>query len=156
PDERCGGLRARSRSQMSTYPIVSTLIPVHNQETFVGRCLRSILNQTLSRDDYEVIVVNDGSTDNTGIALKAFGDEITVINNSQRLGLPASLNRGVRVAKGRFIVRLDSDDYVHKEYLNVLSMFLTQNSWMDAVACDYVLVDDHEEIISRKNCEEDP
>lgn len=141
---------------MTTLPAITVVVPVYNQEKYVGRCLRSILNQTYSRDDYEIIVVNDGSTDRTIDALRHFLGDVRLIEHSERLGLPAAINTGVHEARGNFIVRLDSDDYVHTEYLHLLNMHLRLNSNFDAVACDYLLVDDHEEVLAHKNCLEDP
>ena len=51
---------------------VSVLIPVYNAELYIGRCIRSLLNQTLNVDDYELIVINDGSTDNTESVIKSY------------------------------------------------------------------------------------
>jgi glycosyltransferase involved in cell wall biosynthesis len=141
---------------MSHLPTISIIIPAHNQERYIGRCLRSILNQTYPRADYEIIVINDASTDRTAYALELFESEIVLITNDEQLGLPGSLNKGIRKARGRFIIRLDGDDYVHGEYLNVLALHLDLNSHFDAVACDYLLVDDKEEVLVQKNCMEEP
>lgn len=140
---------------MKNPPQISVIIPAHNQEKYIGRCLRSVLNQTYA-DRYEIIVINDGSTDRTAYALDLFREDIQLIENPEKLGLPASLNRGIRKAHGQFIVRLDADDYVHAEYLNVLSLHLRLNEHMDAVACDYLLVDDDETVLGRRNCLEHP
>lgn len=141
---------------MTHLPTVSIVVAVRNQEKYIGRCIRSILNQTYSRIEYEVIVVNDASTDQTKFALELFDGDIKLINNPEQKGLPGSLNIGIRSARGRFVVRIDGDDYVHTEYINVLSMHLALNPWMDAVACDYNLVTDNDEVIERKNCDEKP
>lgn len=141
---------------MTHLPAVSLVVAVRNQEKYIGRCIRSILNQTYARNDYEVIVVNDASTDNTKFALELFENEIKLINNDVHKGLPGSLNVGIRSARGRFVVRIDGDDYVHTEYVNILSMHLALNPWMDAVACDYNLVTNNDEVIERMNCEEHP
>jgi glycosyltransferase involved in cell wall biosynthesis len=141
---------------MSQLPTVSIVVAVRNQEKYIGRCIRSIINQTYPRSDYEVIVVNDASTDQTRFALELFDGDIRLINNPERKGLPGSLNTGIRAAKGRFVVRIDGDDYVHKEYINVLSMHLALNAWMDAVACDYNLVTDNDEVLEHINCEDNP
>mgnify|MGYP003977488481 CR=1 FL=1 len=61
--------------------IISIIIPVFNQEKFIGRCLRSVLSQKIDRKNYEIIVINDGSKDNTLKILKAFGDEIIILHN---------------------------------------------------------------------------
>lgn len=137
-------------------PTISIIIPAHNQERYIGRCLRSILNQSYPRDDFEIIVIDDASTDRTAYALELFESEIVLIRNEEQLGLPGSLNKGIRKARGRFIIRLDGDDYVHAEYLNVLALHLDLNSHFDAVACDYLLVDDQENVLKQMNCMDDP
>jgi len=137
-------------------PIVSIIIPALNQEKFIGRSIRSALNQHFGKDDFEVIVVDDGSSDRTTYALQVFGDSIQVLRNEENLGLPAALNRGIRAARGRFIVRLDADDFVHEQYVNLLYWHLMLNQTLPAVACDYILVDEQGVYISNKNCETDP
>jgi len=137
-------------------PLVSIIIPALNQEKFIGRSIRSALNQSFRKEDFEVIVVDDGSTDRTTYALQVFGDSIQVLRNEKNLGLPAALNRGIRVARGRFIVRLDADDFVHEQYINLLYWHLMLNQTIPAVACDYILVDEQGVYITHKNCEEEP
>ena len=136
---------------VSQNPDVSVIIPVHNQERYVHRCLRSILDQSLDADDYEILVVDDGSTDRTAQALQMFEGDIRLIRHPECLGLPAALNTGIRHARGQFVVRLDSDDYVHREYLNALMLHLRLNPGMDAIACDYLTVDDHENVLGHVN-----
>ncbi len=137
-------------------PLVSVIVAAYNQEKFIGRCLRSLLHQTIPHEDYEIIVVNDGSTDRTPYALELFHDAIHPITNETNLGLPASINRGIMAAKSEYIVRVDSDDYVNLNFLNFLHFYLDQNRYADAVACDYFLVDDAEEILERANCMDHP
>ena len=107
---------------------VSVIVPVHNGELYIGRCIRSLLNQTLNRDSYEIIVVNDASDDKTKQALSSFRGEIRYFENNKKLGLPGTLNVAIKQSKGQFIVRVDSDDYVHSEYLNILSLHLSLNN----------------------------
>lgn len=138
-------------------PNVSVIIPAFNMERFIGRAIRSVLNQrSLRSGDYEVIVVDDASVDRTAYALDLFHDEIRVLTNETRQGLPRSLNRAVRAARGKYVVRVDADDYVTNDYLYLLQRFLDDNTYMDAVACDYLLVDDHENVLERRNCLEHP
>ena len=136
--------------------MISVIIPVFNGENFIGRCLRSLLNQTLEKDKYEIIVINDASTDKTDYALKLFQEDIKIINNEKNIGLPASLNKGINLSNFDFTVRVDSDDYVSIHFLEILSEFLLQNEYMNAVACDYVLIDNNEKIISREYCLNNP
>jgi glycosyltransferase involved in cell wall biosynthesis len=141
---------------MSIVPSISVIIPAFNEERHIGRAIRSILNQSISNNNYEVIIVNDASTDRTHYATQLFSDEITVLENNKTLGLPGSLNRGIKIARGKYVVRLDADDYVRSDYLYVLQQFLEDNTDWDAVACDYLLVDNNEQIIRRCNCVKEP
>jgi glycosyltransferase involved in cell wall biosynthesis len=133
-------------------PIISVIVAAYNQETHIGRCLRSLLHQTLPHEHYEIIVIDDGSTDRTPFALALFHDAIRAIRNERNLGLPAAINRGIREARGKYIVRVDSDDYVNANFLNFLWFFLDQNPHVDAVACDYWLFNDQEEWLERVDC----
>jgi glycosyltransferase involved in cell wall biosynthesis len=137
-------------------PAVTVLVPVYNQEKYIGRCLRSLLAQSLPRDTFEVVVIDDGSCDRTAYALELFKGEITLLRNEHNEGLAMALNRGIMATRSPFIVRVDSDDYVNADYLKLLSLYLTENPGMDAVACDYWLVDDNEEWLERVNCLERP
>lgn len=134
---------------------VAVVMAAHNEERYIERALRSCLNQSAPRDLYEVVVVDDGSTDATRRIAEGF-DRIQVIANEAQLGLPASLNRGLKAAHSRLVVRVDADDYVHHDFVKVLSLFLELNPHMDAVACDYFTVDEHEEHIEHVNCVERP
>jgi len=132
---------------------VSVVIPCFNHQKFIGRCLRSILDQSLDKKKYEVIVVNDGSTDNSLKIIKTFGKEVKTITNKKNKGLPYSLNVGIKSSKSKYIVRLDSDDYVNKNFLFFLLEFIERNSEnIDAVSCDYLVVNDKEKVLSRENC----
>ena len=135
---------------------VSVIITMFNQEKYIGRCIRSLLKQTLLEDDYELIVINDASTDNSRDALVPFMDDIRYYENDKNLGLPSSLNIGIKQAKGQFIVRVDSDDFVHWDYLKILSLHLQLNHDLDAIACDYFLVDDNQDILEQINCLDKP
>ena len=146
--------------QVQTNIKVSVIVAAYNQERFIGRCLRSLLHQTLDHKDYEIIVVNDGSSDLTSYALKLFSDPsetvVNVISNERNLGLPASLNKALKIARAPFVVRVDADDFVNKNFLNFLLYYLEANQHVDAVACDYLLLDDEEKEIKRCNCNEEP
>lgn len=141
-------------------PLVSVLVPTYNQDKYIGRCLRSLLAQSTPQFEYEIIIINDGSTDMTGYALELFRDpadsNIHLITNKNNLGLSASLNIGLHHAQGKYIVRVDSDDFVNTNFIKFLHYFLQVNSYANAVACDYLLIDDQENEIMRCNCLEDP
>ena len=141
---------------MSTSTLVSVIVAAHNEERYLGRCLRSLLAQRFERSRYDVIVIDDASTDRTSAVLATFGDSITVLRNETNLGLPASLNRAITSTHSKFIVRVDADDYVNSAFLDVMYMFLADNPQFDAAACDYLLVDDREEVISRRDAVKEP
>lgn len=88
-------------------PLVSAVIPTYNRHAFVGRAIASVLAQTYTH--YELIVVDDGSTDRTMSLLKTYGERVQVIHQNNR-GVSAARNTGIRAAKGAFIALLDSDD----------------------------------------------
>ena len=141
---------------MSTSTWVSVIVAAHNEERYLGRCLRSLLAQRFERNRYDVIVIDDASTDRTSAVLATFGDSITVLRNETNLGLPASLNRAITSTHSKFIVRVDADDYVNSAFLDVMYMFLADNPQFDAAACDYLLVDDREDVISRRDAVKEP
>ena len=78
---------------------ISVIVPVYNQEKYIGRCLRSLLDQSIEKYNYEIIVINDGSKDKTKFALSLFKDDIKLITNKKNKGLPYSINRGIKAAK---------------------------------------------------------
>lgn len=137
-------------------PKISVIVAAYNQDRFVGRCLRSLLNQAIPSHKYEIIVVNDGSTDRTAYALELFHDAVRAISHENNRGLPAALNTGIRAARGDYVVRVDCDDFVNVNFINFLSFFLDSNDYADAVACDYLLLDDLENVLERVNCAERP
>ena len=104
-------------SEQVKNPKVTVLIAAYNEEKYIGRCIRSLLDQSFSRDEYEIIVINDGSTDKTSYALSLFDKAIRVINNKQNLGLPSSLNIAIDKSNADYIVRVDADDFVNKNFL---------------------------------------
>ena len=141
---------------MSHPPLVSVIVCVHNQQKFIGRCLRSLTAQSLGHDNYEIIVVDDGSTDLTPYALDLFSGAIKVITNETNIGLPASVNRGIEAAAGEYIIRVDSDDYVNAHFLLILLLYLQTNNSVHAVACDYYLVNDQEDVLRRCDARDAP
>ena len=100
-------------------PKFSIIIPVYNVEKYIKKCLDSVFSQTF--DDYEVIVVNDGTKDNSMDIVKDY--KVRVINQKNQ-GLSAARNAGVKDAKGEYLLFLDSDDYYEKDLLKELNKSL--------------------------------
>lgn len=135
---------------------ISVCIPTHNRAKYVGRAIRSLIDQSFNRSFYEIIVVDDGSNDSTEIALNAFEKDIVLIKNKKQEGLSRSLNKAILRSKGKYFLRVDSDDYVNHDYLKFLFLMIDLNNDVDAVSCDYLLVDDKENVLKRVNCETEP
>ena len=96
---------------------ISVIIPVYNREQTIGRCLDSILNQ--SYGNWECILVDDGSTDRTGHICEAYvrKDNRLRVYHQENKGVSVSRNKGLEYACGNYITFVDSDDYVHPDYL---------------------------------------
>ena len=100
----------------------SIIVPVYNTEEYLERCIESILKQTF--DDFEIILVNDGSTDNSKKIItdyqKQYPEKIKVVNKKNG-GLSSARNKGVSKAKGEYLLFVDSDDYIEKGLLKTLN-----------------------------------
>ena len=122
--------------------MVSLIITTYNYAQYVERAIRSALDQSLADDQYEIIVVNDCSTDSTKTVLENFEKDARIFHLEENMGLSGARNFGIKKAKGQFVVFLDADDYLHKETLRLQKLFLEENNALDAVAVDYYLVDE--------------
>lgn len=109
---------------------VSIIIPVYNVEKYVGRCLESVMSQE-NIDDLEIIVIDDGSTDNSGRICDDFAKKnlkFRVIHKSNQ-GISNARNLGLEIAKGEYIMFLDSDDYLEKGIVkNLLDEAIQKNA----------------------------
>ena len=95
-------------------PLVTVLLPAYNAEKYLAEAIESILSQTFR--DIEFLIINDGSTDNSESIIKQYDDpRIRYIKNEHNLKLVATLNKGVKLAKGKYIVRMDADDISHHD-----------------------------------------
>lgn len=117
---------------------LSIIIPVYNVEKYIRKCLDSLLDQGLS--NYEVIIINDGSTDNCESIIKEYVDKYPNLFSSYKKengGLSSARNYGVKYAKGEYICFLDSDDYVENQHYK--KMFdLAKRDNADLVVSDFV------------------
>ena len=101
--------------------IASIIITNYNYEKYLARCLRSCLSQTI-KEDYEVILVDDKSKDKSNkIANEFLGiKNFKFIKNKKNIGVAASANAAIRKAKGKYFLRVDSDDFISKHTLQYL------------------------------------
>jgi glycosyltransferase involved in cell wall biosynthesis len=115
-------------------PKVSVIIPCYNSSAWIVETVDSVLAQTYK--DMEVIVVNDGSSDNTEKLLQGYGDSITYLCQ-QNQGVPAARNAGLRIATGDFIGFLDGDDKWHPDKLKRQIALFDENPEIGVVFTDY-------------------
>lgn len=106
--------------------LLSIIVPVYNVEYYIERCLSSIINSDISSINYELIIVNDGTKDNSMLIVDRFASEnnhIKIINQENQ-GLSGARNTGVQQSKGRYIWFIDSDDYIETNVLMILTKAL--------------------------------
>lgn len=119
-------------------PKVSVIMPAYNTEKYVGEAIESILNQTFS--DFEFIILNDGSTDNTAEIVKEYAKKdkrIKFIDNKKNQGFIASLNQCLDVACGEYVAKMDSDDISLPERLEKQVKYLDENPNVGLVGAGY-------------------
>jgi glycosyltransferase involved in cell wall biosynthesis len=136
--------------------MISLIITSYNYASFVERAIRSALDQSLDDSKYEIIIVNDASTDRTEAVLENYLEECRVFNLKENVGLAAARNYGIRKAKGQFVMFLDADDYIHRDLLYITKLHLEENNQLDAVCTDYWLVDERGNHIKHVSSEEEP
>jgi glycosyltransferase involved in cell wall biosynthesis len=124
---------------MADSPSVSVIIPTYNRAKFVGDAIQSVLDQTFT--DYEIIVVDDGSTDNTKAILGQFKDKIRYIYQENQ-GVSAARNRGIQAAQGEYIAFLDSDDLFLPTKLEKQIAYLLQNPDIGLVHSSFIIIDE--------------
>lgn len=131
-------------------PKISVIVPVYNTEKYIEKCLKSILNQTMN--DIEIIVVNDGSTDNSEKIIK----EIEKNNNTkiqikyfkkENGGLSDTRNYGVKKATGKYISFIDSDDYIDKNLYRNLEEYINKD--IDVIKFKMQTVDENHKTIEK-------
>ncbi len=133
--------------------LLSIIVPGQNVEAYIGKCLDSLLDQDISSSDYEIIVVNDGSTDKTKEIVEGYvsSHSNVILINQQNKGLSGARNSGVKVARGSYVMYIDSDDYIEK---NVLGGLLAQaeRDNLDVLRYNYRNVnEDYKVIVPKRN-----
>jgi glycosyltransferase involved in cell wall biosynthesis len=119
-------------------PKVSIIIPLYNQSTYIGESIQSALDQTFR--DFEVIVVDDGSTDGSSEVIKGFGDHIRCIRQENK-GLAGARNTGILAARGEFIALLDADDEWLPTYLERMVALANQEPEASSYYCQAQAID---------------
>jgi glycosyltransferase involved in cell wall biosynthesis len=127
-------------------PQVTVLMSVHNNEQYLPEAIESIVNQVFS--DFEFLILNDASTDGSRDIIRAYADpRIRLIENERNLGLTASLNRGIDLARGAYIARMDADDIALPERLHRQVAFMEGSQDIDVCGSWYELFGDRVKLV---------
>lgn len=124
-------------------PMFSIIIPVYNSANTIRECLESIVSQSFS--DFEVIIVNDGSTDNTEEIIKSFSENDTRIKlySFPNSGVSETRRRGISLATGEYILQVDSDDTINSDLFSQLSVVIYKFEFPEIIRFNCELVGDN-------------
>lgn len=127
---------------MNNTPQISVLMPAYNAEQYLREAIDSVLAQTFT--DFEFIIINDGSTDQTEEIILSYADpRIVYVKNEVNLKLIKTLNKGIDLAKGKYIARMDADDICMPERFAVQYKFMEENQDVEACSSQmYLLIGD--------------
>lgn len=148
--------------------LISIIIPVYNAESYLKRCLLSVINQTYY--NLEIIIINDGSTDNSYNICKQFEevDNRLIVKDCKNGGVSRARNEGLSIASGKYVLFIDSDDYIEENMVLILYNHIISDDGIDIVVCDveandqssvtelmsknkFIRIQDEEVIIINKN-----
>ena len=132
-------------------PKISIIMSVYNLEDFLTAAIESILDQTFA--DFEFIIINDASTDNSEIIIEKFARKdkrIKVITNNQKIGLTKSLNKGIKIACGEYLARMDGDDIALPKRLKRQVEFMKKNKDLAFCGTNVILVDEKGKKLKQK------
>lgn len=122
-------------------PFVSVVMPVHNYGLYIKDAIDSVLNQTMV--DFEFIIVNDGSTDNSSEIAHSYNDSrIRIIDFTENRGCYPARNYGMRLAQGKYICVMDADDICIPERLELQSAFLEENTSIGLIGSAFLYMND--------------
>lgn len=113
---------------------LSIIVPCYNTSKYINKCLDSLINQTLK--NIEIILINDGSTDDTDKIIKSYKDKRIVYINKNNEGIGKTRNLGIELAKGEYLSFIDSDDYVSLDFCEKMYNKAERDN-CDIVICDY-------------------
>lgn len=124
-------------------PKISVIMSVYDGEKYLDESIQSILNQTFK--DFEFIIINDCSTDNSLYIIKQYAKNdkrIVLIQNEENIGLTKSLNKGLKIAKGKYIARMDADDVALSERFNKQYNYLEKNKNVFLLGTSAMMIDE--------------
>ncbi|TGU70215.1 glycosyltransferase [Geomonas terrae] len=126
---------------------VSVIMSVHNGERYIREAIDSIISQSFT--DFEFIIIDDGSTDTTRAIVEAYHDDRITLIHQKKEGLTKALNKGISLARGRYIARHDADDVSKPERLAKQVAYLEENRDVGLLGTRFEFIDQSGEVISR-------
>lgn len=125
----------------------SIVITCYNKARYISRAINSCINQNFPSDQFEIIIIDDASTDGSRDAIsvyRGFGGYHFIKTNflKKNMGSSYACNLGVRIARGEYLMFVDGDDYIHKDFLKVMTEVLDWNPDIGFVYCDLIVVTD--------------
>ena len=138
---------------MNNNYLVSVIVPIYNVQDYIGRCIESILRQSFQ--NLEILLVNDGSIDNSRQICEAYAnkDKRIKIIDKENGGLSDARNVGIKAARGDYIVLVDGDDYIKDDYVWIL-LKETIRTGAEVTICSFDVVDDDGNLITNENLSE--
>ena len=118
-------------------PEVTVIVPVYNSEKYIAKCIESILNQTFR--NFELLIINDGSKDNSQKIIEEYqkkDPERIVIVNQENKGVSKTRNEAIKMANGKYLMFIDNDDYIDKDYIETFIKEIKEND-LDVVLGGY-------------------
>lgn len=137
-------------------PIISVVMSVYNGSRYLRESIESILNQTFT--DFEFIIINDCSTDNSWKIINEYSEKdsrIVLVNNPENIGLTKSLNKGLKIAKGKYIARQDADDVSLPQRFEKQVELLDKQPKVVLVSCDIEVINSEGAFVKKekRSCE---
>jgi len=132
-------------------PVISIVLPTYNGSKYISTAIESCLTQTFS--DFELIIVNDCSTDNTAEIIEAYAKKdqrIRIVHNLFNKKLPLSLNEGFNIARGKYHTWTSDDNYYAPDALKILFETLETNETIDFVYTNYTIINDQNEVTGKR------
>lgn len=121
-------------------PVVTIIVPVYNAGQYLGRCIDSLLNQTYNKsDNLDIIVIDDGSSDNTQMVGESYAKAHSNVNyyRTDHVGVSSARNYGLDLARGKYVMFTDGDDYAEREYVEKMVHELEADDNMIMSVCSY-------------------
>lgn len=129
-------------------------LPVYNAEKYIKDCIVSILNQSYS--SFKLLIVDDGSTDNSIEIIKSFNDSrIELLIDGENKGLPARLNQIANLCDSEYLVRMDSDDIMHVQRIEIQLNIMKKNPVIDVLGTNCYIINDKNNITGIRNVQQD-